>query len=101
MSWGISIECDAEALPIQSFGGVRGICTTEGAAGAFIPSRSGEAFQRQRDSLPAADAQRNDSLIDPVPLHRMQQTSREHSARRADRVTRRDGAAFDVDDIFG
>lgn len=58
-------------------------------------------FERERDTLSATDAERNDSLADPVALHRMQETGREHRARCADRVTMRDGAAFDIDDVFG
>ena len=40
-------------------------------------------------------------LLDPVALHGMQEPRREHRARRADRVSVRDRAAFDVDDVLG
>lgn len=58
-------------------------------------------LQRQCDALAAADAQCDDTALDPVALHRVKEPGRQHGTRRTDRMTVRDGAAFDVHDILG
>ena len=45
-----------------------------------IRTTSRHSFQRKRDPLPATDAERDNSLVDPVALHRMQKTRRKHCA---------------------
>ena len=97
---------DAPALPmrltIECPSSLRFHHKTVGASPIMIGSL--HKFERERDTLSATDAERNDFLADPVALHRMQETgrsNREHRARCADRVTMRDGAAFDIDDVFG
>jgi hypothetical protein len=57
-------------------------------------------FDRQCNSLPTTNAERDDSLADSIALHRVQETRREHRSRYANRVTMRNGAPFDIDNIF-
>ena len=56
-------------------------------------------FHCQRYSLSATDAERDDTLVCPVALHGVQETRREHCARRTDRVSMGDRAAFHVDHV--
>ena len=58
-------------------------------------------FDRQRDALAAADAQRDQAAREAVAAHRVDEFGGEHRAGRADRVAMGDGATFDVDDVFG
>ena len=58
-----------------------------------------QGFERKRNSLTAADAQRDDTLFNTIAFHRMQQSSRQHRAGSADRVAVRDCTTFDVDDV--
>src|SRR5216684_4086587 len=56
-------------------------------------------FERKRDALPAADAEGDHAALQAVAAHRVDEAGREHGARGADRVTMRDGAALDIDDV--
>ena len=58
-------------------------------------------FKHERDPLTSPDAQCHDAALDAVALHRMKEASGQHGARRTDRMTVRDGAAFNVHDILG
>src|SRR3970040_1645087 len=58
------------------------------------------ALYRERDALPAPDAQRHDPALQAVAPHGMQQARRQHGAGGANRVAVRDGAALDVHDVF-
>src|SRR5690606_35421340 len=58
-------------------------------------------LQGQRDTLAAADAERDDAALESVALHRMQQPRGKYRAAGADRMAVGDGAAFDVDDVLG
>ena len=51
--------------------------------------------------MTSPDAQCHDAALDAVALHRMKEASSQHGARRTDRMTVCDGAAFDVHNIFG
>ena len=55
--------------------------------------RSLNRFERERYSLPATDAQRDNSALDAVALHRMQKSRCEHSPGRTNRMTMRNGIA--------
>src|SRR5215469_12947830 len=60
-----------------------------------------QSFERERDALAAADAERDDAAFQTVAAHRMNEPRGEHGPGGADGVTVRDGAAFDVDDVLG
>ena len=57
-------------------------------------------LERKRNPLSATDAQSNNPAFDTVALHRMQKTRCEHRSGRANRMTMRNGAALDVDNIL-
>ena len=57
-------------------------------------------FERERDTLAAADAKRHDATTQAVALHRPCKPRRQDRARRADRMAMCDRAAFDIDDLF-
>src|ERR1700733_10701835 len=58
-------------------------------------------FDGQRDTLAAADAERDQAARKAVPAHRVDKFRGEHRAGRADWMAVRDSAAFDVDDALG
>lgn len=58
-------------------------------------------FQRQRDALATADAQGDDAAFEAVALHRVHETRRQHRATGTDRMSVRNGSAFDIDNVFG
>ena len=60
-----------------------------------------QRFDRKRDALAAADAQRDDAALEAVAAHRVNELRGQHRAGRADRMAVRDGAALDIDDVFG
>ena len=60
-----------------------------------------QRFDRQRDTLTATDAKRDQAAGQTVPAHRMDQLRRQHCTGGADRMAMGDGAAFDVDDVLG
>ena len=59
-----------------------------------------QSLQRERNCLPTTDAERNNAVLDAITLHRVQKPRGQHRTARTDRVSMRDGAAFDVHDIF-
>ena len=63
-------------------------------------TRSLNRFERERYSLSATDAQRDNSALDAVALHRMQKARCEHCPGRTNRMTMRNGTALDVDNIL-
>ena len=63
-------------------------------------ARSLNCFERERYSLSATDAQRDNSALDAVALHRMQKTRCEHCPGRTNRMTMRNGTALDIDNIL-
>src|SRR5262245_5619283 len=66
------------------------------------PGRNGsDGLEGQGDALPAPDAQRDHATTHAVAMHGVDKTRRQHSAGCADRVTMRDGTAFDIDDVLG
>ena len=58
-------------------------------------------FQRERNSLPSANAKRHDPAFQAIALHRMQQPCRENRASGPDRVAMRDGATLHIDYVLG
>ena len=63
-------------------------------------ARSLNRFERERYSLPATDAQRDNSALDAVALHRMQKARCEHCPGRTNRMTMGNGTALDIDNIL-
>ena len=59
-----------------------------------------QCLDDKRDALAAADAQRDNSPLEAVAAHRMDQAGRQDSARRPDRMAMCDGPTLDVDDIL-
>ena len=57
-------------------------------------------FKRECYSLSATNAQRDNSALDAVALHRMQKARCEHCPGRTNRMTMRNGTALDVDNIL-
>ena len=57
-------------------------------------------FERERYSLSATDAQRDNSTLNTVALHRMQKSRREYCSGRTNRMTMRNGTTLDVDNIL-
>src|SRR5215471_2844010 len=55
------------------------------------------ALDRQRHAHAATDAQRREPFLRVAPRHLIEQRDQHAAARRADRMTERDGAAVDVD----
>src|SRR5207249_2572511 len=53
-------------------------------------------FDRQRDAVAAAEAERRDTARQVAPLQRVQERRQDAAAARADRVAERDGAAIHV-----
>ena len=51
--------------------------------------------------MATADPQRDDAALETIPLHGVDEARREHSARRTDRVSVRDGSPFDIDEVLG
>ena len=60
----------------------------------------GEDLKRERDTLAAADAQRDDAALETVASHRVDETGRQHGAGRSDRMAMRNRASLDIDDIL-
>jgi hypothetical protein len=63
------------------------------------PSR--HSFERERNSLPAADTERDDSTFQGIALHRMQQPRRQNGAGGPNGMAVRNGSALHVHYIFG
>jgi hypothetical protein len=70
------------------------------ATAQFAQSALGEDLKRERDTLAAADAQRDDAALETVAAHRVDQSRRQHGARRPDRMAMSDGATLDIDDVL-
>ena len=60
-----------------------------------------QRFDRERDALAAADAQSDQTALQTVPAHRVDELGGQHRAGRADRVAVRNSAAIDIDDLVG
>src|SRR5690606_18839682 len=58
-----------------------------------------DALDRKRDGVATAEAERRDTALRVALLQRVQQCDQDARARRADRVTERDGAAVHVDAV--
>jgi hypothetical protein len=65
------------------------------------PAARSNGFQRQRDTLTSADAERDHAAADAIAPHRVQKPRREHGTGRTDRMTMRDGTTLHIDDVFG
>ena len=63
-------------------------CGRIGEAGVNVQYEGGlgEDLKRERDTLAAADAQRDDAALETVAAHRVDQSRRQHGARRPDRM---------------
>lgn len=59
-----------------------------------------QRFECERDTLTAADTQRNNPPGNSVATHRMKQSRGQDRPGGADRMPMRDGTAFDVDDVL-
>src|SRR5579864_7924370 len=57
-------------------------------------------LKHERNPLTAADAQGHDAALDAIPLHRVKEAGGQDRAGGTDRMTMRDGTAFDVHDIL-
>jgi hypothetical protein len=67
--------------------------------GAPRVSTSVDRLDRQRDTLAATDAERDDAAPQAVAPHRMDEARGQNRAGGADRMAMGDGAALDVDDV--
>src|SRR5580693_1502599 len=54
----------------------------------------------KRDALAAADAKCDQAALEAVTPHRVNEPGREHGSGGADRMSMRDGSAFNVDDVL-
>ena len=68
-----------------------------GVFGDTFPEKS-EHFQRQGNALAAADTQGNDTLLQSIPLQRVQKTCGEDGTRGADRMAVGNGPTFFSDE---
>src|SRR5271163_1969562 len=66
-----------------------------------LPCRSVQRFDRERDALAPANAQSDQTALEAVPAHRVDELRGQHRAGRPDRVAMSDGAAIDIDDLIG
>src|SRR5215468_5495963 len=60
-----------------------------------------DAFDRNRGGFPAADAERSDTALEVLRLHRMQQRHDQPRTGCANRMAERAGAAIDVELFAG
>src|SRR5258707_8173897 len=60
-----------------------------------------KCFERQRDTLTAANAERDHAAADALSTHRVQEPRREHGSGCANRMTMSNSSAFDRDDVLG
>src|SRR5207253_4535694 len=62
----------------------------------FVMNRRSNPFDRERDAVAAAQAERRDAAREISPLQRVQERRQDAAAARADRVAQCDGAAVHV-----